>query len=202
MLNENIKKIGKQKSFTKHEHLFHQKELAQYFYYIIKGRVRVYRLGAEAKELEVNLIEAGGFLGEIILFTTDKYPANAQAMEDTEVLYFNKKVFLEALRADHTIAEFMLELLAKKCIMLNKRLESLNIKTPRQRLIEKLLHKCPGDHSCLIELDMKKVELARHIGITPEALSRNLKQLQEEKLIKLEGKKIRLLDCINLKKLL
>jgi len=202
MMNEAIKKIGKRIVIAKNEYVFHQKDTAVGFYYVLHGRIRLYRLGSEAKEVEINQVLDGGYLGEAILFASDSYPVSAQAVENSELLFFEKKEFLEHLRRDTAIADFMLKLLSEKCITLNNRIETLNIQTPRQRLIKTFISKCNGNGNCLIDLGMKKNELAKHIGITPEALSRNIKSLQDEQLIEVNGQSVKIFNCSGMKKYL
>jgi len=198
-LQENILKSGKELSFGKGEYLFHQNDQARGFYYILSGKVRIYRLGSDAKEVEVSLATCGDYLGEVILFSAEKFPVNALVLEDSQVVFFEKEEFLKIIDSDHQTARFMLKLLASKCLSLNERLETLNIRSPRQRLIKTLISRCSGDSKCEIKLDMKKVDLARHIGITPEALSRNIKQLQDDGLLRVDGKTVQIINCSRLK---
>jgi CRP-like cAMP-binding protein len=48
-------------------------------------------------------------------------------------------------------------------------------------------------------LRLKKVELAKLLGTISETLSRNLKQMQDEGLIEVKGKKIYVKDCLKLR---
>ena len=88
-----------------------------------------------------------------------------------------------------------MKLMAQKCLILNQRVRYLGLKTVRQRLIHHLLTRCPGNNNCRIDLAMNKGDLARMLGTINETLSRNLKQLQEDGLIRVEGKKIHVMDC-------
>jgi CRP-like cAMP-binding protein len=103
------------------------------------------------------------------------------------------------LERDPDIGMFFLHLLAKKCIVLNKRIETLELRTVRQRLIQYLVSSCGSDISCVVALPMKKAELAKLLGTISETLSRNLKQLQEEGLIIVEGHTIHIKDKSRLK---
>jgi CRP-like cAMP-binding protein len=93
------------------------------------------------------------------------------------------------------IAEYFVALLARKCVVLSNKIESLGLRTVRQRLIQYILASCSGDKRCLVELKIKKGELAKILGTISETLSRNLKQMQEEGLIEVEGNKILVKDC-------
>jgi CRP/FNR family transcriptional regulator len=195
-----ISELGKTVNYSKGQYIFHQNDRSQGFYQVLKGRVRLYRLGSEAKEVEISLASCEDYLAEVTLFAADKYPVSAQAIDDCELLFFEKESFLQQLESQPEYCKFMLELLAKKCITLNERLDTLNIQSPRQRLIRNLISSCSGDGRCEIQLSMKKVDLARHIGVTPEALSRNIKALQDDGLIKVDGNLVRVINCSELKR--
>jgi CRP/FNR family transcriptional regulator len=114
-------------------------------------------------------------------------------------LYFEKKEFFQNLEKDPVIAKYFLTLLAKKCVVLNKRIEALEMQTVRQRLIRYLVTSCKGDTECFVELPMKKGELAKLLGTISETLSRNLKQLQSDGLINVQGNSIHIHDIQTLR---
>jgi CRP/FNR family transcriptional regulator len=89
--------------------------------------------------------------------------------------------------------------MARKCITLSQRIETLSLRTVRQRLAQYLLSHCGGEKTCLVRLESNKTELAKILGTIPETLSRTLKQFQEEGTIRVEDKDIAVLDCMKLK---
>jgi CRP/FNR family transcriptional regulator len=103
------------------------------------------------------------------------------------------------METEPSVAKFFVNLLASKCVVLSRRVESLGLHTVRQRLIQYLLSSCLGNQQCIIELKVKKSELAKILGTISETLSRNLKQMQEEGLIEVEGSRIRVVDCCKMR---
>ncbi|MGD2294912.1 MAG: Crp/Fnr family transcriptional regulator [Candidatus Aminicenantes bacterium] len=198
-LIEDIKNLGSDQTFQKDEFLFHAEDKAQGFYYVKSGEVRVFRMDDLGKEVEVVRLGPGDFFGEAIVFASDRFPAFAQSVRDTEVLFFPKDVVLRYIDREPAVARFFISLLAKKCIVLNKRIETLELKTVRQRLAKFLLTLCQGKPSCEIDLKMKKIELARLTGTIPETLSRNLRKMQEDGIIEVRGHTVLVRDCARLK---
>ncbi len=194
-----IKSLGRIRAFGKDEILFNAGDSANGFYYVLYGEVRIFRMDNHGKEVEVVRINPGDFFGEAVVFVSDKFPAFAQAVKDTETLFFSKKTIFQHIDKDPTIARFFISLLAKKCIVLNKRIETLELRTVRQRLAQFILSQYQGQQSDVIVLNMKKIELARFIGTISETLSRNLKLMQEDNLIEVQGRKIRVKDFAKLK---
>lgn len=192
---------GVERSYRKGTPLFNAEDEAHGFFYIKSGEVRVFKMDTDGNELEMGRFGPGDFIGEIILFAAERYPAFAEATKNTIALYFEKNKILNAITHEPALSTFFLKLLAGKCLVLSKRIEMLGLKTVRQRLIQYVLSQCPGSGSnCTLELKIKKTELAKLLGTVSETLSRNLRQLQDEKLITVKGKRITLLNCPQLRR--
>ena len=194
-----IQNIGITQSFEKEVFLFQAQDPALGFYLVRKGEIRVYKMDEQGKEIEIVRLGPGDYFGEAIVFTSPIYPAYAQAVTDSEVIYFSKKDILDEIGKNPGVGQFFIQLLAKKCVTLNQRIESLGLQTIRQRLIRFLLTQSRNQGSLDIDLHIKKTELARVIGTISETLSRNLKQLQEEGLIDVDGNHIIIKDPVSLR---
>lgn len=197
-----IKNLGRVQNFKKGEFLFNAGDKVNGFYFIQTGEIRIFRMDDQGKEIEVVRLNPGDFLGEAVAFVSDKFPVFAQAVNNSEVLFFQKKTVFQQIDKNPSIARFFISLLAKKCTVLNKRIETLELKTVRQRLAQFLLSQSQGRQSDEIVLSMKKIELARSLGTIPETLSRNLKQMQKDNLIEVHGRNVRVKDSEKLKQAL
>ena len=192
---DSLKKLGQLKRFQKGEMLFSAQDEANGFYYVESGEIRVYKMDELGKEAEVVRLGPGGFLGEAIVFVSSLFPVFAQAVTNADVLFFAKKKINLEMAKDPGLAMYFVDLLARKCVVLSNRIESLGLRTVRQRLIRYLLSECSEERRCLVELKVKKGELAKILGTISETLSRNLKQMQEEGLIEVEGNKVKIKNC-------
>ncbi len=150
---------------------------------------------------EVELIRAGpgDFIGEAVVFAADSFPAFAQAASVSETYFFDRKAVFSRIRRDPETARFFLDLLARKCLVLNKRIETLSLRTVRQRLASHLLTSCSGERCCRVVIDTKKSDLARLLGTVGETLSRTLSRMEKEGLIEVSGRTIRIPDCRRLR---
>jgi len=194
-----IKTFGVERSFKRGTTLFNFEDPITGFYQVISGEVRVFKMDREGNELEISRLGPGDFLGEAVTFTSDKYPLFAEAIKDTKTLFFEKRRIFAAIEKEPKLAIYMIQLLAGKCLALNKRLETLGLKTIRQRLIQYILELCHGQGNCTVDLPIKKTEIAKLLGTVSETLSRNLRQLQDEELITVKGKNIRIKNCQKLR---
>jgi CRP/FNR family transcriptional regulator len=198
-LEDKIKELGRPLVLKKEEFLFNAEDEANGFYYLLSGEVRVFRMDEQGREVEVVRIGPGDFLGEAIVFVASEFPSYAQAVQDSQLLFFAKDEFFRKLESDPSIAKFFLTLLAKKCVILNRRIEALELQTVRQRLIRYLVTSSEFSQQGYVELPMKKGELAKLLGTIGETLSRNLKHLQTEGLISVQGNTIQVHNLQRLK---
>ncbi len=182
--------MGVKKVYRKGAFLFLAQEDARGFFLILKGEVRVFRMDDTGKELEIVRLRPGEFFGEAIAILKGRFPAFARATQDSEVLFFETQTVFRKMDEDPAVSKLMLLLLARKCQLLNQRIENLGLRTVRERLAQYLISFCRGDEACRLDLPIKKVELARQLGTISETLSRNLRQLQEENIIKVNKRAI------------
>ena len=199
ILIRTIKTKGRRKTFRSGEWLFQAGDAADGLYLVEEGEVRIYKMDAQGREVEVVRLGPGDFFGEAILFVSDEFPAFAQVIRPADVLFLDKGILLRDLESVPGLARDLLTLLARKCVILNRRIEVLNLQSVRQRLIRFLLSHCRGERSCTIRLDIKKAELAQLLGTISETLSRNLKQLQDAGLIEVDGRSLHIKDCRKLR---
>jgi CRP-like cAMP-binding protein len=144
--------LGRLKQFHQGEMLFHAEDEADGFYYVRSGEIRVYKMDEQGKEVELVRLGPGEFLGEAIVFVSSVFPAFAQAIKDASVLFFEKSAVTKEMEIDPEISRFFVDLLARKCVVLSTKIESLGLRTVRQRLIQYLLSNCSGDQRCRVDL--------------------------------------------------
>lgn len=190
-----LEELGRLKQFQQGEVLFYAEDKADGFYYVRSGEIRVFKMDEQGKEVELVRLGPGEFLGEAVVFASPLFPAFAQAIKDASVLFFEKSAVAKEMETNPEISRFFVNLLARKCVVLSAKIESLGLRTVRQRLIQYLLSNCSGDRKCRVDLKIKKAELAKILGTISETLSRNLKQMQEEGLIEVKRKSIFIKDC-------
>jgi CRP/FNR family transcriptional regulator len=198
-LSPHLRSLGVPKKFAKGVFLFGAGEKADGFYVIVSGEVRAFSMDEQGREVEVVRLRSGDFLGEAVALAGGAYPIHAQAVRDSRVLYFDRRRVLSGLGREPEAARFFIELLARKCLVLNQRIEALGLRTIRQRIVQYLLARCAGDGVCTVELAVRKSDLARLVGTVPETLSRNLRQMQEDGLVEVKGRRIKILDCPRLR---
>jgi len=195
-----IASLGKARTFPRQTVLFQEGEKAAAFYLVRKGTVRVYKMDPQGRELEVARLGPGEFLGEAVAFIGGAYPFFAQSVGEVDALRFEASAVLREVDRNPQAARSFLDLLARKCVLLSARVESLGLQTVRQRLARHLLAGCSGAGRCVVSLKVKKGDLARQLGTVSETLSRTLRQFRDEGLIEVRGPDILIKDCPRLRR--
>lgn len=123
------------------------------------------------------------------------YPASAEALRKTELLFFPRKEFLKLLESQPTIAINMLSTFAKYLRLFAKLIEDLSLKEVPGRLAVYLLDLSDrSSDPSEVKLDISQSKLATLLGTIYETLSIVFAKLSEQELISIDGKSIKLLN--------
>ena len=179
------------KSLDKGDYLFREGDPSQGFYVMQKGAVNVHRVNAVGKEQVIRIFRTGESLAEATLATLSGYPADARAVEPSQVLLVQKSGFLALLRRQPELALRMLGSMSMHLRDLVGQLEDMTLKDVETRLANWLIKRCPqptSDQSVTIELKTTKRVLAAELGTVSETFSRTLAKFREQKLVAVKGK--------------
>lgn len=202
---ENIADVSIVKSLEKGDYLFHEGDPARGFYVVQRGAVNVHRVSAAGKEQVIHVFRAGDSFAEVALATETGYPADARAIEPTQVLLVQKDGILALLKRQPELALRMLGSMSSHLRVLVGQLEDLTLKDVETRLANWLVKRCPNpqsDQPVRIELAITKRMLAAELGTVSETFSRTLAKFREQKLLTVKGKTITVLSPTRLSALL
>lgn len=181
--------------YRKGQTLFHEGTRATGFYGIVSGKVKIYKLSIEGKEQILHIFGEGEFFGEVPVFAGGNYPAHAETLEPSRMLFFPRESFLDLIRREPSLAMNMLAILSLRLRQFTHLIEDLSLKEVPGRLAAYLLYLSKRNRtSDVLELDITKGQLASLLGTIPETLSRILGRMTQQQIIEVEGKRIRLLD--------
>jgi CRP/FNR family transcriptional regulator len=193
-----VRSIVSIRKVKRKETLFFQGDPATGLYILLEGKVRIFKSSPEGKEYTLHMIYPGQMFAEAAVFSGKSFPANCCAMEDSTVAFFPKERFLKLLHDSPKISLKMIGGLSAFVREFNQKVEELSLKEIPARLAYYLLTEHDRLGSASFELDISKSELASRLGTVSETLSRALKKLRESRIIAVEGKKISILDLVQL----
>ncbi len=188
-----IAEITAAKSVAKGSYLFHEGDPSVGFYIVQTGAINVHRVNAAGKEQVIHVFRAGESFAEGTLATDKGYPADARAVEESQVLLVQKAGILALLRRQPELALRMLGSMSAHLRILVGQLEDLTLKDVETRLANWLVKRCPNpasDKPAKIELPMTKRVLAAELGTVSETFSRTLAGFREKNLIEVKGRNV------------
>lgn len=185
--------ITRLRSLDLDEYLFHEGDPSTGFFVVRNGVINVHRVNAAGKEQVIHLFRAGESFAEATLATERGYPAEARALEPTQVLHIQKTGFLGVLKSQPGLALRMLGSMSLRLRTLVGQLEDLTLKDVETRLANWLLKRCPDPAElspARVDLRTTKRVLAAELGTVSETLSRTLAKFREQGLITVTGRSI------------
>lgn len=193
------------RQLNKGDYLFREGEPSRGFYLVQQGAINVHRVGAGGKEQVIHVFRPGESFAEAALATETGYPANARAIESSQVLLVQKQAFIALLRRHPELALRMLGSMSQHLRVLVGLLDDLTLKDVETRLANWLVKRCPDRNSeqpVAVELTMTKRILAAELGTVSETFSRTLAKFREQNLVKVKGKTVVVLSPARLLALL
>jgi CRP/FNR family transcriptional regulator len=119
------------------------------------------------------------------MFGGEAFPATATAVKPSRVYHFPKTPFLAAMREDPELALAIIHAQAVWLRKLTRTVEQLTGSGSSDRLLNWIRENVPAGGSLVLPVT-KKV-LAAQLGMTPETLSRGLRNLQDMGLVRVAG---------------
>lgn len=197
-----LARIATARTLKRGDIVFSEGQDADGFYITVTGRVKIFKVSPGGKEQVLHILDMLEPFGEVPVFTGGSFPANAQALEESKVLFLPRSGFMQLVKGDPSLATNLLALLSMRLRQFARLVEELSLKEVPARLASYLLYLSERDKGTNdLELDIPKVLLANVLGTIPETLSRILARMVHDHYIKVEGRRITILDRNGLEEL-
>lgn len=184
-----------EKQFVRGETIFFEGDEAKGFYIVTVGQVKVFKMNALGKEHILHIFGAGEPIGEVPVFHNQPFPASAEALVKSRLIYFPKKDFVNLIEKHPSVSLNMLALLSMRLRQFASQIENLSLKEVPARLANYLIYVSEEqDNTDTIQLSVSKGQLASLLGTIPETLSRIFAKMSDEGLIRVEGRTITILN--------
>jgi CRP/FNR family transcriptional regulator len=173
--------------YKKGQQLFNEGAYPLGVFCINDGKVKLSHHGDDGKEHIIRLLKGGDVLGYRALLSGDRYSASAIALEDTQVCFIPKDVFVNVLQHDAGMAFEMMKVLSDELHRSEIKLTHLAQKPIRERLAETLLFikETYGFEADGITLAVKlsREEIANLVGTATESTIRLLSEFKKDGMI-------------------
>jgi CRP/FNR family nitrogen fixation transcriptional regulator len=191
---------GAPSSFLRNEEIYGENEPAVYFYKIVRGAVRTYKVLLDGRRQITAFYLPGDVFG---LEAGEEYPCSAEATVDAKIVVTKRSMVISLAAQDHDVAR-QLWMQAGRELQRTRNHVLLLIKTAPERVASFLLEmaeriQCRGE----VELPMSRQDIADYLGLTIETVSRMLTRFENEEAIGLPStKRIVMRDAAVLRRLI
>jgi CRP-like cAMP-binding protein len=191
--------------YKKNEYVFKEGEKPVGFLLLIEGKVKLFKEGVGGREQIIRMAKPLGVIGHRALLSNENHIASAVTLEESLICTVSSDfIFNNALKN----SDFSLKIitkLAKELGFSNARMVTLTQKHIRGRLAESLLllkekYNFENDGTTL-KVYLSREDIANLSNMTTSNAIRTLSTFAIEKVIAIDGRKIKILDAARLERI-
>lgn len=175
--------------------LFKQKTRTSHVMYIVDGLVKIYKENVSNRPVTLKIISADHFAGLDTLYAEPVYQYSASSIGDTTILIIDFGTFNNLLLDNGRFALDLIRVLSKESLYIFTRLNSQTHKQLPGRIADVLLYFSEEIyHSYEFEFPLTRNELAELAGTTKESFIRTINEFKHDKIIDLEGRRVKIIS--------
>ena len=191
--------------FKKNETIYCEGERPTHIMCLLSGKVKIYKDGVGGRSQIIRMMKPVEYFGYRAYFSEQAYVTAAAAFEPSVICLIPMTVITKLIRQNNDLAMFFIKQLSNDLGMSDTRTVNLTQKHIRGRLAESLLflkesYGIEEDGSTL-SIYLSREDLANLSNMTTSNAIRTLSQFATEKLIAIDGRKIKIIEEERLKKI-
>ena len=192
-----LARVAVRRTLQPGEALFFAGDEAQGLHIVIGGRMKVFVVSpGSGREVILTVDRPYNAVAELVALDGGTYPANAEALEETELLVLEQEGFQDVLRQQPDIALHLLRVLGRRLRRLVNLVEAISFQEVVHRLARYLLEQGEPPFPLATNAD-----IAAELGTVPELVSRNLSRLVAGGVIGMQGRTVLTLERTRLQEM-
>jgi CRP/FNR family transcriptional regulator, anaerobic regulatory protein len=188
--------LGRQVCFRPSETVFAQEELTTFFYNLLEGVMRLYKLLADGRRQIIGFALPGDFLG---LAASSRHNFSADAIGAVELCQFSRSGFAKFSQNKPDLLRRINELAVKELgqaqnhiVLLGRRSAEEKVATFLVGWRSRMAELSGPSHT--VPLPMSRQDIADYLGLTIETVSRTFTKFERDGVIQIVHGGIRILD--------
>jgi CRP-like cAMP-binding protein len=174
------------------------------FFCINSGIIKVFKTGLDGKEQIIRFAKKGDIIAYRSVLSNELACTSAKVIEDCQVCFIPSEILISFIKTNSSYALELLKLACHELGEANSFITDIAQKTVRERLAEILLllvNEFGVDDQQFLQISLTREELANIVGTATESVIRLLSEFKSDKLVELNGRKIKLLNKKGLEKI-
>ncbi|MDI6802091.1 MAG: Crp/Fnr family transcriptional regulator [Thermodesulfovibrionales bacterium] len=193
-------------NIKKKKEIFSEGDPPDWFFLLLNGKVKITKLSHDGREIIIELISPPDFFGGFAVLKGFPYPANAIAMEDSEIIKISMHNLLKIIDRFPNIMYEITSNLGERIREFHDTLKNIALERVESRIAALLLKLADktgqkADGSIMIDMRLTKQDIAEMVGTTVETTIRVMSKFKKSGFIsdkdgKIIVKKIEALKAI------
>ncbi len=185
------------RSFKKNEEIYREGKQATHIFCLLEGKVKVYKEGVGGRSQTIRLIKPVQYFGYTTYLMNRGYITSAMTLEVSHIAFVPLQTIMQIIEQNSKLALFFINKLTIALALADERTINLTQKHIRGRLAEALLFlkDCYGleEDGSTLSIYMSREDLANLSNMTTSNAIRTLSAFAAEKLIVVDGRKIKII---------
>ena len=188
--------------YKKRQRIFSEGNHPIRLYYVQKGKVKIFKINDEGKELIIRIVNEGEFFGYTAMFENSVYKENADALEDSDIATIPRNEFEEFIHSHPDVSRKFIKLLASDVTDKEEQLLHIAYNSLRRKVADALLAVHKTYHTAADgDIYLSRENLAALAGTATESLIRTLTSFKAEHLIDIKEGRITILNFSKLQRM-
>ncbi len=194
--------------YARKKEIFLEGDAPDWFYIVMSGKVKVTKISGDGREIIIEVISPCDFFGGFAVLKGFPFPANAVAMEDSEIFKLSRRDLLKIIDRFPSVMFSITSSLGERTRGLQETLKNIALERVESRiaaLLVKLADKT-GDGinagEAVIDMHITKQDIAQMVGTTVETAIRIMSRFRKSGVIANKNGKIVIKDMKTLKALI
>lgn len=162
---------------------------------VVRGELNAEMMGKSGKSVQMDARRSGQMLAPAFIFAKQHtIPVTITASQDAVLLRMMPYELKKLIDTDERIRYNFISLLSQISTFLASKVSMLSLHSAREKVAMLLLQEAHRQNTDIITLNLTRQETADRLGIQKYSLQRCLAEMVEQGLVRIEGKKIILLN--------
>lgn len=199
-----ISGLLKERKYKKNMMVFMEGEPSKAVYFVKRGKVKIYKTTQEGKEHIIHIMSDGDVFAEACLLGAFPYPANVEALEDSEIYMIQNEELDKLLEEHPRIGIQIIKVLSKRLQMISKQVENLALRDAYGKTASLIIQLLKGQGKELVDgavlsTDLSRQDMGNMVGLSRETFTRALSKLKQYEAVDIEKDEIRIISVDKLK---